>query len=85
MHDVVPKRKKDIGWQDWHEMRDERPDNASLTHNRRDAVDVVQRAEGRRMPVGRGDHEERGNPRTIAIGEIRRAGSVRDRTLINNL
>jgi hypothetical protein len=67
MHGVVRKQKKDIGWRAWDNMRDERRDNAALTHNRRDAVVVVQRGEGRRMPVGRGDHEERGNPRTIAV------------------
>ena len=64
-------------------MRDERWDNAILTHNRRDAVVVVQRVEvveGRRMPVGREDHEERGNPRTIAV--LLKSFSTANTTLI---
>jgi hypothetical protein len=52
-------------------MREERPDDATLTYNRRDAVVVVQRAEGRRMPMGvLWDHEERGKPRIITKPEL---------------
>ena len=38
---AVQKQKKDIGWQNWDKMRDERRDNAILIQNRRDVVVVV--------------------------------------------
>ena len=37
---AVQKQKKDIGWQNWDKMRDERRDNAILSQNRWDVVVV---------------------------------------------